>query len=270
MLKVKELLKDIGLVDKEIQVYCALLPLGSASIRLLSQKTGINRGSVHDALIALEKKGLAASERRGSRRRFFIRSPEEILETLAVQKKHLDAIAKKVRQAMPTLLSFYVKHGGRAAVEYFDSDEGIRRILEDVLETVSNLPDRAYVLYSSKSVRSYLYKLFPNFTKEKTRRGIRTRVIALGDGGDPDNLKLAERRWLSTDAPAYTLVYGPKVALISVAEDDTPFGVLILDEKIANTQRILFEQLWSRLKNEHSLSPPAADSADAKFGKSLV
>lgn len=247
MLKVKEVLKDIGLVDKEIQIYCALLPWGSASIRALAQKTNINRGSVHDALGTLEQKGLLAGEYRGSRRRFVIRSPEEILETLKNQRNRLDVIEKKVRDALPTLLSFYVKHGGRPAVEYFDFDEGIRQILEDVLETVSKLPNKAYALYSSKSVRSYLYKLFPQFTKEKVRRGIRTRVIALGEGGDPKNLKLAQRRWLSTDAPAYMLIYGPKIALISIADDHSPFGVLIRDEKIATTQRILFDHLWERI-----------------------
>ncbi|MBI2507236.1 MAG: TrmB family transcriptional regulator, partial [Candidatus Niyogibacteria bacterium] len=77
--------------------------------------------------------------------------------------------------------------------------------------------------------------------------GIKTKVIALGEGGDPANLKLAERKWIAEDAPAYFLIYGPKIALISVAEDDSPFGVLIKDEKIARTQRILFDNLWGKI-----------------------
>lgn len=247
MLEVKEALKDIGLVDKEIEIYCALLPFGSASVRTLAQKTGINRGSVHDALVSLESKGLIASDRKGSRRKFIVRSPEEILDTIYSRKKRLETTEGKIRQALPTLLSFYAKHGGRPAVEYFDSDEGIRLILADVLETSAELPEKEYCLYSSKSVRSYLYKLFPDFTKEKVKRGIKTRVVALGEGGDPANLQLAERRWLETDAPAYILIYGPKVALISVAEDNSPFGVLIRDEKIAKTQKILFDNLWSKI-----------------------
>lgn len=247
MLEVKELLKDIGLVDKEAQVYSALLPLGSASVRALAEKTGINRGTVHDALLALEEKGLVLSERRGSKRRFLVRSPAEILQTLENQKNKIEATEKKVEEALPTLLSFYAKEGGRPSVEYFDSDEGIRLILKDVLNTVSHLDQKEYVLYSSKSMRSYLYKLFPDFTKEKVKLGIKTKVMALGEGGDPKNLKMAERKWVDSDAPAYILIYGPKVALISVAEDNTPFGVLIRDEKIAKTQRIIFDNLWARV-----------------------
>ena len=247
MLKVGDVLKDIGLVDKESAVYSALLPLGSASVRILAQKTGVNRGSVHDALISLEQKGLVASERRGSRRRFVVRSPEDIIDTLEAQKKKIELVEKRVEKALPTLLSFYAKQGGRPSVEYFDSDEGIKLILEDVLSTVSVLPEKEYALYSSKSVRSYLYKLYPNFTKEKINRGIRTKVIALGEGGDPANLRMAERKWVATDAPAYLLIYGSKVALISVAEDNTPFGVLIKDEKISKTHRILFNSLWEKI-----------------------
>mgnify|MGYP001569255068 FL=1 len=170
-----------------------------------------------------------------------------------------------MRQALPAILSFYSKQGGRPSVEYFDSDEGIQKILEDVLITVGGLPEKEYALYSSKSVRSYLYKLYPGFTKEKIKRGIKTRVIALGEGGDPANFKLAERKWLASDAPAYTLIYGPKVALISVAEDDTPFGVLIRDEKIARTQRILFDSLWSRIGENPPSSASMRTSADAQI-----
>jgi len=120
MLEVKDVLKDIGLVDKEMRVYGALLPLGSASVRALAQKTGINRGSVHDSLISLEQKGLIVSERRGSRRRFIVCSPENIIDTLEAQKKKIERSEEKVRQSMPELLSLYSKHGGRPSVEYFD------------------------------------------------------------------------------------------------------------------------------------------------------
>ena len=96
-------------------------------------------------------------------------------------------------------------------------------------------------------MRDYLYKLFPNFTKEKVRRGIKTKVIALGEGGDPKNLRLAERKWIQTDAPAYIMIYGPKVALISVADDKKPFGVIVNDPKIAKTQKIIFESLFEKI-----------------------
>jgi len=254
--KLTNILKELGFQDKEIEVYFALLPLGSASIRTLAEKTGINRGTIYDVLESLTNRGFIAAEKKGGRRKFIIKSPEELLESLEVKEKNLENQKKKIKEALPEFLSFYAKQGGRPSVEYFDDDEGIKKILDDILDSFAQLGSpRAklalrepnYYVYSSKSMRDYLYKLFPNFTKEKVRRGIKTKVIALGEGGDPKNLRLAERKWIQTDAPAYIMIYGPKVALISVADDKKPFGVIVNDPKIAKTQKIIFESLFEKI-----------------------
>lgn len=246
--ELQTVLKSMGLNDKEIAVYDALLPLGRGTVRELSARTGINRGTVHDILELLLGKGLVLSERQGSRRRFLLASPETIVAVLEERKRALSDQAKKIQEVMPQLMSLYAKQGGRPRVEYFDSDEGIKKILDDVLETLrAEDAKKEYVLYSSKSVRNYLYKLFPNFTKEKVKRGISTKVIGLGEGADPRHMAMAERKTIAHDAPAYMIVYGSKIALLSVAEDDMPFGVLIEDPKIAGTQRLLFDTLWEKL-----------------------
>lgn len=246
--KIVPLLKSIGLNDKEILVYSAILPLGSASIRIIAGKTNINRGTVHDILNILTDKGLISDERHGSKRKFIVESPEKVLDALDAEMKKIETGRKKIAEAMPMLMSFYAKQGGRPSVEYFDEDSGIKVILEDVIAISEKLKEKEYYVYSSKSVRDYLYKLYPNFTKDKVKKKIRTRVIALGGGGDPEFLKLAERRWLVNDAPAYIIIYGPKIALISIAEDGKPFGVVVNDDKITSTQRILFEVMWDGLK----------------------
>lgn len=249
--KLTNLLKEIGFNDKEIDVYSALLPLGSASIRTIAERVKINRGTVYDILESLAKKGFIDVKRLGSKRKFIVKSPEELLVFIENQEKNIENTKTKIKEALPFLLSSYMKGGGKPTVEYFDDDKGIKNILEDVLKSFNYLEvsslSKEYYVYSSKSARNYLYKLFPNFTKEKLRLGVKTKVIALGDGADPKNLKLAERKYIHTDAPAYILIYGPKVALISVADDRKPFGVIINNEKIAKTQKIIFEELFNKL-----------------------
>lgn len=241
------LLKGLDLSDKEISIYSALLPLGTATVRVLAVKTGINRGTVHDILEGLVKKGMVMSEERGTKHRFIVSPPDKILSVIDIKERQILEQKRKITLALPQLMSMYAKQGGRPHVEYHDSDKGIKSILEDVLDTVSQGVSKEYFVYSSKSVRNYLYKLFPDFTKEKIKRKIKTKVIALGEGGDPLNLQMAERKWIGRDAPAYILIYGHKIALISVAEDMNPFGVLIRDEKLAETHKLLFSELWSKI-----------------------
>lgn len=245
--ELNSILKGLDLSDKEISVYNFLLPLGTATVRVLASKTGINRGTVHDILEGLVKKGMVMSEERGTKHRFIVAPPDKILAAIETKERQILDQKRKISLALPQLMSMYAKQGGRPHVEYHDSDKGIRSILEDVLEIVGKSTVKEYFVYSSKSVRNYLYKLFPDFTKEKIKRKIKTKVIALGEGGDPSNLQLAERKWIGRDAPAYILIYGPKIALISVAEDMNPFGVLIRDEKLAETHKLLFSELWSKI-----------------------
>jgi len=101
---------------------------------------------------------------------------------------------------------------------------------------------------STKTLRRHLYRPFPNFTKLRESRGIRVRVIAVGEGGD--EAEYAERKWLpsASDSDAsYIAIYPPKVAMITLADKDYPVVVIIDSPAIASTQQILFDTLWQLL-----------------------
>ena len=59
---------------------------------------------------------------------------------------------------------------------------------------MSEETDKTYRAYSSAALRDYLYRGFPQFTKERIARRLKVSVIAIGAGGDDQ--PLAERRWL--------------------------------------------------------------------------
>ena len=96
-----------------------------------------------------------------------------------------------------------------------------------------------------------MYRQFPEFTDQRIEENIAVKVIAIGEGGDPASA--SERRWLPTadsdDAviSSYTIIYGDKFALISISNDETPYGVVIEDGGTASMQRLLFDTLWARL-----------------------
>ena len=75
--------------------------------------------------------------------------------------------------------------------------------------------------------------------------GIRVRVIAVGEGGD--EAEYAERKWLpasGTGDASYIAIYPPKVAMITLADNNYPVVVIIDSAAIASTQQILFDTLW--------------------------
>ncbi|MCH2222625.1 MAG: ArsR family transcriptional regulator, partial [Dechloromonas sp.] len=73
-------LYQIGLDDREINIYKALLRLGPASIRDVAAEAGVNRGTTYETLKQLATKGVVNYLPRGKRRVFQAEEPEQLLQ----------------------------------------------------------------------------------------------------------------------------------------------------------------------------------------------
>jgi HTH-type transcriptional regulator, sugar sensing transcriptional regulator len=242
------LLTTLGVSRTEAATYLALLQLDTVSIRKIAAATGINRGTTYDALKRLVVIGLVSTKRRGAREYYTAESPEKIFDLIRDKRHDLLEASEVAKEVVPDLIARQGGPSGKPLVRYYEGDDGVVTILKDVLQTCRILEKPEYCAYSSNSVRQYLYRKFPQFTKQRVGSGIYVRVISEKHGNAAEPAELSERRWL-TDLPqthlsSYTLVYGNKVATISITSNDTPYGVVIEDEGVASMQLLLFNQLW--------------------------
>lgn len=242
-------LQFLGITEAEQRIYTTLLECGPSSIRQLASLTKVNRGKTYEILKKLTALGLVSFKRSGEQKRFVAENPERIND-LIEEKKHELAHAEEIAQELiPSLLALGKRRAGEPLVRFYEDDEGIVAILRDVLSTMSKEEKKEYYVYSSKPLRQYLYHQFPNFTRRRIKEGIFVKVIAIGEGGDP--VEVAARKWLPepTDEQlsSYVLIYGNKIAMISLSPNNTPYGVVIDEPGVAATQRFLFEKLWSSL-----------------------
>lgn len=249
MKRVTQLLTDLGLTTQEADTYLALLELEAVSIRKVAERSGINRGTTYELLKRLVSLGLVSVRHAGQRAYYSAESPEKIYDIIRDKRKDLLSVSQAAQKIIPGLLAQKARPQGRPLVRYYQDDEGVAAILRDVLQTCRSLPKPEYCAYSSSPMRQYLYREFPNFTKRRIDEGIGVKVIAIGEGGELATF--AQRKWLpaakGSDISSYALIYGNKVALISIANDFTPYGVVIEDSGAASMHRLLFEQLWNSL-----------------------
>jgi len=245
----EKFLTDLGLSPAETKTYLALLHRGPSSIRKLSAFTSINRGTTYEAIKALIGLGLVSYKIVGKRSRYTAESPENINNLITEKQKEIAELKLQAQEIVPNLLGYATQSQAAPKVRFYEGDEGVASILHDVISTVSGLENKEYYVYSSRALRQYLYRRFPNFTSQRVKEKIFVKVIAIGTGGDP--LQLAERRFLKESAQevssSYNIIYGDKVALISVSGDLTPYGVVIEEPGMAAMQRLLFNQLWRTL-----------------------
>lgn len=245
----RDLLAQIGLTSTEAETYLALMELEAVSIRKVAERTGINRGTTYEIIKKLVITGLVSVRHAGKREYYSAESPAKIFDVLQDKRKELFQTQKLAKEVVPAMLAQKARPAGRPLVRYYEDDDGVVAILKDVLQTCRALPEPHYYAYSSRPLRQYLYRKFPQFTQRRIDEGINVKVIAIGEGGEV--VESSERKWLPEPADggisSYVLIYGNKVAYISISNDYTPYGVVIEDAGVASMQRLLFEQLWSNL-----------------------
>lgn len=241
-------LKKIGLTEKDIRVYLALLKLGSAPVRKIAGEVGLNHTTVHDCLGKLTGEGLVSFVDKIKHRYFTAEPPERLLTAVRTKRDQLDQLRDDIQKIIPELKSLYEKSVSKPKAKYFEGDVGLRAILQDVLETVSHNHDKRYYAYSSSTIRDALHRVFPNYNEERKQAGVSVRVISIGPGGELHGLD--ERKWLSREegAPTYTLIYSGKIALVSLNDKKEPLGVVLEDKNTYQTQVMIFNALWEKLR----------------------
>jgi sugar-specific transcriptional regulator TrmB len=241
-------LLNLGLDPKEIQIYQALLSLGPSPIRTIAEQAKINRGTTYECLKTLLGKGLVTYLPKGKRRLFSPRDPSALLQLAEQKQLELDQTLQQLKSHIIPELNHLKPELSTANVQFYEGDDGISFVLRDILSSVSEQSEKSYSVFSSRPVRSHLYRPFPNYTAQRIARGIAVKVIAIGEGGE--DAALSERKWIKTQDKAdaaYIAIYPPKVAIISLANNNYPTAVVIESNEVASAQQIIFDTLWGVL-----------------------
>lgn len=252
-MQIQVVLKNFGLSEKEIAVYLALIELGSSSVRTISQKAKVNRGTTYDILKSLISMGIISYYNKKSKQYFIAERPETLLDVINKKQEDLAEVKTNIEESLPLFKTIFEKQGGKPAVKLYEGMIGIRHILEDVLKSMESRKEKTYYVYSSATVRKNVYLAMKDFSKKRIRRKIKVKTIALGEGGNL--LGLDERKWMQLPntkgkefpQPTYEIIYSGKVAHISLDNAENPVGVVIENNEIYQTQKLIFEYNWKNL-----------------------
>lgn len=245
---VGEVLAELGISLKETAVYLALLEQGPSSVRQLASATGINRGTVYDALKHLQELTLVQFYNRETKQYFVAAPPSRLRELADIRATELKKATEELGEVVAELEIRYNSGLRHPVARMYEGAENIRTILEDVLETMSQAEEKEYYIYSSSTVKGAgLYIAFPDYTEQRIKRGISVKSIGIGEGGATYGLD--ERKQIPglQGSPAYTLIYGNKVAKIFLDRSGQLVGLIIENPGIYETQKLLFLTLWERL-----------------------
>jgi len=231
-------LREFGLTDREVKVYLALIQLGTALVQDISRKAGTYRTYTYEILKSLMEKGLVSYFIKSSKQYFEVAEPEKLLNILKEKES-------KINDILPELKNLYKSTKEKPKIEFFIGKEGIKTVLDSLIKTNQEI----LVYGSTKKQISLLDFYFPNYIKRRIASKIKIKVLTEKSKEtfhqkEKDEEELRETRFLPTgiEFPTATNIYGNKVAILSLEKE--PIGLIIDNEEIAKTQKIIFELLW--------------------------
>lgn len=125
-MEIFEVLSQIGLNEKQSQVYLALLELGTATVHPIATKAGIKRPTTYLILDDLQRKGLVSVVPREKKAMYTAESPEKLISDLN-KKQEL------VKRFLPNMLALYNAKINKPQVLLFEGREAVRGVYDQIL-----------------------------------------------------------------------------------------------------------------------------------------
>lgn len=141
-------LQEIGLSEKEAQIYLALLQVDNESIQDLAKRTGINRTTVYPVLETLEKKGLVSEIQLGKKINYEAAPPERLETFVERQKVVLQERAERLKDIIPQIKSVQREQGERPVVKYFEGRDGAISAYEEFYSSFKTEEKQGYFVFN--------------------------------------------------------------------------------------------------------------------------
>jgi sugar-specific transcriptional regulator TrmB len=234
MENMNEPLKEIGLSNKESEVYIALLknsPIGGGE---LAKLLNMDRTHTYNILSNLISKGLATHILKNKKKLFRSTSPKNLLNQ--VHKKE-----NIIKSILPELLKIEEIKKEPSSVRILEGKEGLREVVNMLFD--SGAKEICVFGGTGKSYESLKYEM-PLIGKSTKKSKITGRIITGENlrGKLFAKLKNFDIRYIQESTPTSTMIFGNKVS-INVF-DEKIFVILIESKSVADSYREYFKYMW--------------------------
>ncbi|MDB5259705.1 MAG: transcriptional regulator TrmB [Candidatus Taylorbacteria bacterium] len=253
---IEQILQELGLKEKEVKTYLAVLELGHATPAHIARLTGINRSTTYSIAKELIARGIIVEDV-GGKQNYLTALPPEDLKKM-IRKEELELQNKKVLigKAVDALKDITKNTRYSIPKIQFVYEEDIEAFMEkqapiwsqSILKNDSiwwGFQDPSFVKSYQGWIDWYWKKCAPSklslrllsneskFEADMSKRGYSNRIIKFWNG--------------EGDFTATTWVTGDYLTLI-VTNQKPHYLVQIYDAKLAHNMRELFKGIWEGIK----------------------
>ena len=247
--KLAEELQEIGLSEKEAQVYLATLELGQETVQNISKKSGVNRATTYVILESLQKKGIVTVFEQEKKTIFIAEGPTALYNIIREQEEALQKKDVELDSMMPQLMSVYNLHPEKPKVTFYEGKEGLKKMQEEFLSMKS---DKASVIYSPKAVNElFSEEEIKEQRQKRVGKKITTRSIYSADELEKLQVVLSEHKRVSDlKYPFYSDVTVWENKVMIAALKGFVSGIIIENEHISDAFKSIFELAYKAAEDK--------------------
>ena len=242
-MEITDVLNQIGLNEKESQVYLGLLELGTATVHPIATKAGIKRPTTYLILEDLQKKGLVSVVPREKKAMYTAESPEKLLNDLS-KKQEL------VKRFLPNMLALYNTKKEKPQIQLFEGKEGVAEVYKKVFASPA-----ADFFCTLSGVMGVFPEIPDDLKKLALAKKIKVRELVTQELHDLAHARTMpqhdfyENRFVPKNMQFLTdnVFFQDSVAFFSYSP--YLFSVVITSKGVVTSLKTLFEMAWQAAEN---------------------
>jgi len=230
--RTNDVLTDLGLEEREIKAYLALIKNKGLTAFQISKEIRIDRTTMYDILERLIDKGIVSYSIVNKIKCYSALNPEELLTYFKEKYSSLKTI-------LPELNRITQQSQEKVGCELFQGRDGLKTILKDLIDQGKD--------YKVIGIRKEYEEILGFFNEQGILRlnGFDAREIAIVEKGARfKRLKNGRYKYLNKKllSPVTTLIYGNKVVFFIWVEPY--FAVSVESSAFVKAQAEYFDLLW--------------------------
>ncbi len=243
-MNIEEALKTLGLNDKQVAVYAALLQLGQSTAYRVAVKSGLKKPTTYVILDELIEKGLVLKVSQMKTQHYVARTPEEAFARASHE-------LSQARAFLPEILAMAKGKKNKVSALYFEGTEGMKQMLEYRFKEHAGeemLGFWATDKNASPELTEYFKEEYP---KKMQRHSIRMRGLAPADE-QLEGYRQTDQAYGRNIKQISTKDYSSEVAitvtgdLVRIEDYKNLQGMAIENEDVAKALRQIFEMVWKK------------------------
>jgi sugar-specific transcriptional regulator TrmB len=246
----KEILEEIGLTKSEINVYLALLELGSTTTGKIVDKAEVASSKIYEILDKLIQKGLASFIIKSGVKYFEAAPPERIMDYMKEKERKFNSQKDELKKLLPELelKQKLAKHKSEATV--FRGLKGAETAMNQILKTMKK-GEEYYLIGGVAGAWKPFMRFIKHYHEKRSKLGIKVKILYSEAGHewaeDIKNLPNTEIKFAPSQllTSNFILMYKDITILAVPTKTDVTY-FKIENKEVTDSFKSQFELLWNQ------------------------